>query len=124
MARWVKGADHNVPDAFSRAPVSRPDAADLELEKELTMIGQIAAAQSFAIAGPQSTERAGPSWQGADLQWQRVRQAADNDPLYVQLREQVTKGFPHHRQKLTEHLRSFRAIAAEISVYILSLIHI
>ena len=80
---WRSGKSHKIPDALSRAPVSKPENED----QEDVMIQNI----NFEINCDSN---------GEDPLLNKLKLTASNDDDYRSLRNNVLKGFPSNRSKI------------------------
>ena len=95
-ARWVRGADHKVADALSRAPVDDPKPEDEYGEKKGSPSG-IRALRARALESVVTQ----------DVGIQKLKIAAFQDPNYQALLRQVLEGFPVEKGDLAAELHPF-----------------
>ena len=97
-AVWRAGKELRIPDALSRAPVSRPTAEDdlLNAETSNSIRRFVTEPAVDALASPDD-----------DLVLEELRTAARADPSYMQLLESVRNGFPRDRYDLHNTLRPY-----------------
>ena len=89
-ATWVKGTLNHTPDALSRNPASDPQTSDL-LAENTTTCAEIRALTT--------------STQERSLRLTVLRQRADEDREYQQLKHYIHEGFPTQRSELPDHCR-------------------
>ncbi|XP_045122936.1 uncharacterized protein LOC123511261 [Portunus trituberculatus] len=106
-AVWRAGKDLCIPDALSHAPVSYPTPEDSLLDTETH--------QSIRrlVTQPATDSLANPH-QNDDMVLEELQTAARADPSYVQLVENVKKGFPNDRYTLHNALRPYWKIRDEL----------
>ena len=97
-AVWRAGKSLCIPDALSRAPVSRPTTDDELSSAHATTHLRTIVCMNAATATEES------SLQDADRTLQELRDAAKADSSYVRLLECVTSGFPSNRYDLHNSL--------------------
>ncbi|KAG0725211.1 Transposon Tf2-6 polyprotein [Chionoecetes opilio] len=102
-AVWRAGKQLCIPDALSRAPVSRPTPEDEMVCSEAA--AHLRSVVSLnAINQDQDPSHLDPPHQDADRTIQELRAAAVTDPSYTRLRDCVTSGFPPNRYTLHNSL--------------------
>ena len=99
-ATWVKGTLNHAPDALSRNPASDPQPSDLLAENTSTC------AEIRALTT--STQES--------LRLTDLRQRADEDHEYQQLKHYVHEGFPAQRSKLPEQCRRYWNVRNQLTV--------
>ena len=105
-AEWLKGALNHAPDALSRYPSSDPTPDEQLAEQDLDSHQAATAVEIRAIAGgDQDSPRL-----------QDLREAAESDHEYQQLKHYIYNGFPDHRQNLPEQCRRYWHVRAQLSV--------
>ena len=106
IASWQRGADHKIPDALSRAPVSDPAAGDEVAEPDPDVLHAAVVAGLQAAASAEDGTRLAPL---IDPTLEKVRAAATRDPEYQKLRNTVQHGFPEHCHELPPEIRTYWA---------------
>ena len=96
---WLKGSALCLPDALSRAPVSRPTADDIALCQDLSASVR-AVSSSLPAALPSPT---GPQ----DLHLDHLRREASLDDTYGALLTLIMSGFPTNKTALPSELLPF-----------------
>ncbi|KAK4289628.1 hypothetical protein Pmani_037421 [Petrolisthes manimaculis] len=97
---WRKGKLLAVPDALSRAPVDTPSPEDVALsEKACIHVRNVVSHRAASL------DTATPS--GGDMVIDGMRVAAQEDTVYTQLLEYVTKGFPTTCDRLDPVFKPF-----------------
>ena len=108
-AVWRAGKQLHLPDALSRAPVSRPTQEDnifcAESEAFLRTLITVNALTSEETSPPQT----------ADRTLQDLCRAAQADPAYARLKDCVTTGFPSNRYDLHSDLLPFWKLRDNLS---------
>ena len=100
-AIWVKGGTLNhAPDALSRNPASDPQTSDL-LAENTTTCAEIRALTT-------STQES--------LRLTDLRQRADEDHEYQQLKNYIHEGFPAQRSELPDHCRRYWNVRSQLSI--------
>lgn len=95
-ARWVKGEDHKVADALSRAPVDDPTSAD-----ELGEVpGKPSGIRALRTRDPATTFT-------RDAGLEKLKNEAEQDTVYQALKRQVLAGFPEKKQDLATELHPY-----------------
>ena len=103
-AVWRKGANHNIPDALSRAPVDQPDEEDRRLEEELnTFVRSIMHIKSTEIT------------EFNDLILEDLRTAANADEEYKKLISTIISGFPKSKSRLANQLLPYWKIQHDLT---------
>ena len=105
-AEWLKGALNHASDALSRYPSSDPTPDEQLAEQDLDNHQAATAVEIRAIAGG---DQDSPRLQG-------LREAAESDHEYQQLKHYIYNGFPDHRQNLPEQCRRYWHVRAQLSV--------
>ena len=97
-AVWCKGATNCAPDALSRHPTGNPDQADLLAECEDDRTPEMTLADIRAIESKGSQE---------SVRVQEVRECAQKDDEYQQLKRMILEGFPDHRGQLPDGCKQY-----------------
>ena len=97
-AEHISGNKNTVADAFSRAPVDKPNEEDCLGDGVSPQIRRIV--RRAALCAGVEDEVNDPN-----LEW--IRNAATSDPIYQELVETVKIGFPDDRAKMTEAIRPY-----------------
>ncbi|KAK4313075.1 hypothetical protein Pmani_015544 [Petrolisthes manimaculis] len=97
---WRKGKLLAVPDALSRAPVDTPSPEDVALSEKACIH-----VRNVVFHRAASLDTATPS--GGDMVIDGMRVAAQEDTVYTQLLEYVTKGFPTTCDRLDPIFKPF-----------------
>lgn len=105
-AVWCAGRLLKVPDALSRAPVSHPTPED-------DLLSASTAAHLRAVVTVNTADEDLP--QRDDRVLQELRDAAQEDPAYVRLRDCITSGFPAHRYNLHNSLLPYWKLRDDLS---------
>ncbi|MFV0366579.1 MAG: RNase H-like domain-containing protein [Mangrovibacterium sp.] len=108
-AVWRAGKTLRIPDAFSRAPVSRPTPEDTS-DSASTMAHLRSVIPSAAYQ-----EDAAPRIE-ADRHLQELANAAQQDSDYVRLRDCILAGFPANRYSLHTSLLPYWKLRDSLSV--------
>ena len=105
-AKWLKGNKNEAPDALSRNPVSDPEPTDTLAELDINDQAEMSIAEIRALHGETHVNR----------HLQDLRQQAEQDEEYQQLRTIILQGFPAHRHQLTELCRRYWNIREHLSL--------
>ena len=114
-AQWVKGTKNEAADALSRHPLQTPCVGDDDLAKREVDIGNNQTPNSQAPSLAQirvSTLQP----EEENLHLHELRQHAEDDQEYQDLRKVIVDGFPNQRGLMTEPLKKFWAIKDNLSV--------
>ena len=103
---WLKGSLLCLPDALSRAPVSRPTAEDLALCQELS-----ASVRAVSVSVPSALAQ-----DPQDLLLDHLRREADLDASYGLLVDLIVRGFPTARTAVPPALLPYWAPRDLLSV--------
>ena len=104
---WRAGKNLCIPDALSRAPVSRPTPEDEALCNAATR-------HLRSVVIDKSTVTMDSPQEDADRTLQELRTAAREDQDYVRLRDCVTAGFPSNRDSLHKSLLPYWKLRDEL----------
>ena len=104
--QWVKGTLHNAPDALSRNPVSDPLPEELlaEFDNDNHLESSLAEIRALMSEHQES------------VRLQVLRERAEQDHEYQQMRHFVINGFPHHRSQLPEECRRYWNVRAHLAM--------
>ena len=105
-AKWLKGSKNEAPDALSRNPVSDPEPTDTLAELDINDQAEMSVAEIRALHGETHVNR----------HLQDLRQQAEQDEEYQQLRTIILQGFPAHRHQLIELCRRYWNIREHLSL--------
>lgn len=105
-ARWIPGKENLDADALSRAPVDQATPSDELAEGHHSYRARVAVIN--AIDGSDASV--------VDPVLEKIRTAANNDPVMTQLRETILQGFPNSKCNLPESLRSFWNVRERLSI--------
>lgn len=105
-ASWVPGRDNSAADALSRAPVDQPSPADELAEGPPSFSARLALV--FAIAGSDPTV--------VDPVLVSIQDAAARDPVMLELRDTILRGFPNDKCNLSLALRPFWSVHDRLSI--------
>ena len=102
-AVWRPGIDHKVVDCFSRYPVDDPDAVDEEadLQTPANTHAMLLQAHQDPTTGDQILALL------EDPHVARLKEEANRDPHYQQLREAIEHGFPADKRRIDDALGPF-----------------
>lgn len=100
-AEWVKGARNNAPDALSRSPVSDPEPDELLAE---------------GLASPAEVRALTSSSQHDSLRLTNLRQLAEQDGEYQQLKHYIEVGFPQKRNQLPTKCQRYWNVRNQLSI--------
>lgn len=97
-AEWCKGATNQAPDALSRHPTVNPCQAELlaELDEDNTPAMTFADVRALRSNGSQESVRV-----------QEVKECAQSDEEYQQLKQVILQGFPDHRGQLPDGCKQY-----------------
>ena len=112
-ASWQRGADHKIPDALSRAPVSDPVAGDEVAEPGSDPLHCAVVAALQAESTAEDGTRLAPLM---DPALEKVRAAAAHDPEYSELRDAVLRGFPEHCHEVPPEVRPYWGVRSMLAV--------
>ena len=109
-AVWRPGIDHKVVDCFSRYPVDDPDAVDEEadLQTPANTHAMLLQAHEDPTTGDQIHALL------EDPRVARLKEEANRDPHYRQLREAIEHGFPADKRRIDDALGPFFAIRHDL----------
>ena len=99
-ATWIKGVLNHAPDALSRNPVSDPQPSELLAEN----IATCAEVRALTTSTHES------------LRLTDLRQRADEDHEYQQLKTYIHKGFPSQRSHLPDNCRRYWNVRNQLTV--------
>jgi len=102
-AIWRKGATNQAPDALSRNPVSIPTPAELLAE------GSDQDLSAAEVRGVHQSDM-------ESIRLQDLRQQANEDHSYQQLKQCIMDGFPGHRHMLPEEIKPYWQVRHHLSV--------
>ena len=91
---WQRGKDHLAADALSRSPVSDPHSDDEIAEQEVELHLRAIIASNHSEAQD-------------DLRLNELRQVAELDDTYQELRRLIVNGFPQEKNKLSLSVRPY-----------------
>ena len=97
-AVWCKGATNKAPDALSRYPAWEPCPTELLAECDEDCMPEMTIAEIRALSDNGDQE---------SLRLQELRQCAQEDGEYQQLREIILAGFPDHRGQLPDRCKKY-----------------
>ena len=105
-AEWIKGTLNQAPDALSRSPVSDPLPQEALGEQDFEgSLGPSCAEIRSILAPAESSVRI-----------ESLRESADLDEEYQQLKRVILAGFPKHRSALAESCRRYWGMRQHLSV--------
>nr|XP_027214367.1 uncharacterized protein LOC113807327 [Penaeus vannamei] len=108
-AVWRAGKQLHIPDAQSRAPVSRPTSEDENLCNDAaTHLRSIVTCNTIGTVTD-------PKTQDADRTLQELREAASVNPEYARLKDCMSTGFPSNRYDLHKSLLPYWKIRDSLS---------
>ena len=108
--KWIRGKDHVIPDALSRAPVSEPTCEDDQLIQAVEChVHHVSAITSREIAAQQDEPHL------LDMRLEELREVARSDSDYQVLLKAVTEGFPVSKELLPYPLLPFWSVRHELS---------
>ena len=113
IASWQRGADHKIPDALSRAPVSDPAAGDEVAEPDPDPLHAAVIAALQAESTAEDGTLLAPLM---DPALEKIRAAASRDPEYLKLRGVVMQGFPDHCHELPPEVRPYWGVRSMLAV--------
>ena len=99
-ATWIKGNLNHAPDALSRNPVSDPETGDL-LAENMATCAEVRALTSCTQESLRLTD---------------LRQQAEGDHEYQQLKKYIYEGFPPHRNQLLEQCRRYWNLRNQLTI--------
>ena len=102
--KWVKGKNHSIPDALSRAPISVATRQDEEGENEVDVGSQLLINQMLM-----EQEKEDPIMR-------KLKNYAKMDDNYEKLVEAIKKGFPKDKKKCSIAILPYWNIKDELSV--------
>jgi len=111
-AVWRRGADHAIPDALSRAPVTDPVPEDDTLASEV----QLHVRAIKCVAASTISEDPSPGSTTADPLIHRLEDVAASDPDYLALIQAVLDGFPAGKDHQHPELAQFRKLKRDLTV--------
>ena len=111
---WVKGKDHHIPDALSRAPVKEPESEDKEVEVELSNL-VIAQLQVCAAEIDEQFDLEDKNSQSDPILKELYREA-QSDAEYQELLKVIQVGFPENKRGLTASLLPYYKLRNELSI--------
>ena len=97
-AAWCKGAINSAPDALSRHPTWNPCQAELLAECDDNNTPEMTLADIIAIRSNDSQE---------SVRVEEVRECAQGDEEYQQLKRVILQGFPDHRSQLPDGCKQY-----------------
>ena len=100
-AEWLKGEQNNAPDALSRSPVSNPKPEELLAE------GLMSPAEVRALIY---------NGQHDNLRLTDLRQIAEQDDEYQQLKHYIEVGFPQQRNQLPTKCQRYWDIRRQLTI--------
>ena len=100
-ATWRRSKDRLAPDALSRAPVSIPEREDELAEQDTAFYSRVIR----AAAEPDE-----------DIRIAELRQVAENDNTYLELRTLIQEGFPKDKQDLPLNMRPFWSVRDRLTL--------
>ena len=106
-AVWCKGATNKAPDALSRYPVWEPCPTELLAECDEDCMPEMTIADIRALSDGGDQE---------SLRLQELRQCAQGDEEYQQLREIILAGFPDHRGQLPDKCKKYWQARHQLTV--------
>ena len=114
-AQWVKGTKNEAADALSRHPLQTPCVGDDDLaEREVDIDNnQTPNSQAPSLAQIRASTL---QPEEENLHLHELRQHAEDDQEYQDLRKVIVDGFPNQRGLMTEPLKKFWAIKDNLSV--------
>ena len=108
--KWIRGKEHVIPDALSRAPVSEPTSEDDQLIQAVEChIQHVSVATIQEIATHQDDSHL------PDPRLEDLREVARSDADYQLLLKAVTEGFPVSKELLPRPLLPFWSVHHELS---------
>jgi len=109
---WRKGAEHAVPDALSRAPISDPSPEDVEVDNETsTWIRRTVRVCATELNDAEESAADHLS----DPVLEQLRSVAEDDLDYQALLTAVTDGFPSQRSDAHPFVKQFWAVRHDLS---------
>ena len=110
-AKHIKGRDNDAPDALSRFPTDKPskleELAEMEpFDNEAAMQPKEVRISALEI-DDQEGQEFGQTAQEENLRLVELREHAERDRTYQDLKKIVHQGFPETRGQLPDHLRIF-----------------
>ena len=105
VTEWVKGKEHCIPDALSRAPVAKPTPEDSEAEEVINLKIHAATLYNEDEGGEEK-----------DLILKNLAETCKKDEDYEALRKYIKKGFPIAKKQLEPPIRPYWNIRNYLSV--------
>ncbi|XP_043223982.1 uncharacterized protein K02A2.6-like [Amphibalanus amphitrite] len=111
-AKWIRGKEHVIPDALSRAPVDEPTADDDQLVQEVEChVRRVSVSTIQEITVLQGETHL------PDPRLEKLTEVASSDSEYQLLLRAVTDGFPVSKEQLPQPLRPFWSVRHELSTH-------
>jgi hypothetical protein len=111
-ADWIRGKDHEVPDALSRAPVSRPTKEDIASEQDLAQT-----MNCYISCNAASIDEGFDFPRGhSDRILDDLYKTAIADENYQMLKKTIISGFPDDKSQVPPTLMPYYAVRDSLSV--------
>ena len=114
-AQWLKGIENEAADALSRHPFQAPVKGDDLAEYDIT-VDETQEADVQALSISEVRTSAVDSQDCENLHLQELREHANGDSEYQDLKDLIKNGFPDQKSTLKESLKKFWSVKDNLSI--------